>query len=103
MKCRATRGRLAKRHEAGTDVQWVEDGARGKSLDRLGLVYALYLLDGGEGIVFAQLDRLSRSSSTLPDANACRGRRPGTLSCSTSAWTCHPARPIHAPRHGRFC
>jgi len=47
----------------GWEVQWVEDVASGKTMSRVGLAYALHLLDDGkaEGIVTAKLDRLSRS------------------------------------------
>lgn len=49
--------------ERAWDVQWVEDKASGKDLSRVGLAYALHLLDSGEasGIVVSHLDRLSRS------------------------------------------
>jgi DNA invertase Pin-like site-specific DNA recombinase len=45
------------------EVQWVEDVASGKSMSRVGLAYALHLLDEGQadGIVTSHLDRLSRS------------------------------------------
>lgn len=44
-------------------LQWVEDVASGKTMSRVGLAYALHLLDEGqaEGIVASHLDRLSRS------------------------------------------
>jgi DNA invertase Pin-like site-specific DNA recombinase len=48
----------------GWEIQWVEDAASGKSLERPGMTYALELLRSGQaqGIVAAKLDRLSRSS-----------------------------------------
>lgn len=47
----------------GWNIQWVEDRASGKSLSRVGMGYALHLLDTGaaDGIVVSHLDRLSRS------------------------------------------
>lgn len=47
----------------GWDVTYVEDRASGKSLGRIGVGYALHMLDQGEadGIVVSRLDRLSRS------------------------------------------
>ena len=51
----------------GWDIQWVEDAASAKDLDRPGLTYALHLLSAGQarGIVVSRLDRLSRSVHDL--------------------------------------
>jgi DNA invertase Pin-like site-specific DNA recombinase len=51
----------------GWDIQWVEDAASAKDLDRPGLAYALSMLSSGQagGIVVSRLDRLSRSVHDL--------------------------------------
>lgn len=53
----------AEAERRGWEVQWVEDVASGRSLSRVGLAYAMHLLDQHQaaGIVVSHLDRLSRS------------------------------------------